>query len=272
VAEDTKPRDLVAPGHVFPLRAVPGGVLQRTGHTEGSVDLARIAGCKPAGVICEIMNEDGTMARMTELREFSREHGLLLLSIVDLVQYRLQAERLVKKVAEGEVALAGGKKGWKAHVYETSGDPFYNQMLALTLGEIDGSPTLVRVQIGSALGDVFGARAGTRVLASEAIRCIESEGRGVVLFIPSRVDLASDLNYHLGRDIKLPPQFAETAMREVGFGSQVLMDLGIRKMRLLTNRPRRIPAVDGFDLEVVEQVTLNDLAAEIRQASSRTTN
>ncbi len=272
VSESAKPRDLVSPGHVFPLRAVPGGVLQRTGHTEGSVDLARIAGCAPAGVICEIMNEDGTMARMPELRKFSEQHGLLLLSIVDLVQYRLQNERLVKKVAEGEVDIAGGKKGWRAHVYQTSGEPFYNQMLALTLGEIDDSPTLVRVQVGSALGDVFGARAGTRVLASEAIHCIEGVGRGVVLFIPSRIDLATDLNYHLGRDIKLPPQFAEAAVREVGFGSQVLMNLGVRKMRLLTNRPRRIPAVDGFGLEVVEQVTLNDLAGEIRQASSRTTN
>jgi 3,4-dihydroxy 2-butanone 4-phosphate synthase/GTP cyclohydrolase II len=272
VSESARPRDLVSPGHVFPLRAVPGGVLQRTGHTEGSVDLARIAGCAPAGVICEIMNEDGTMARMAELRRFSQEHGLLLLSIVDLVQYRLQNERLVKKVAEGEIAISAGRKSWKAHVYETMGEPFQNQMLALTLGEIDGTPTLVRVQVESVLGDVFGARAGTRVVASEAVQCIESAGRGVVLFIPSRVDLATDLNYHLGRDVKPSPQFADAAIREVGFGSQVLMDLGVCKMRLLTNRPRRIPAVDGFDLEVVEQVLLSDFAAEIRQQSSRTTN
>jgi 3,4-dihydroxy 2-butanone 4-phosphate synthase/GTP cyclohydrolase II len=272
VAEDAGPKDLVSPGHVFPLRAAPGGVLQRTGHTEGSVDLARLAGCAPAGLICEIMNEDGSMARMPELRKFSEEHGLLLLSIADLVQYRLQNERLVRKVEEGDITLAPGNQKWKAHVYEIQGDEPRYQMLALTLGEIDGSPTLVRVQVGSVLGDVFGARAGSRVVAAEAVWRIESVGRGVVLFIPPRVDLTTDLRYHLGRDIKPAPQFSENAIREVGLGSQVLMDLGVRKMRLLTNRPRRIAAVDGFDLEVVEQVLLKDLPVDPGEPSTRVTH
>ncbi|MBN1655684.1 MAG: 3,4-dihydroxy-2-butanone-4-phosphate synthase, partial [Deltaproteobacteria bacterium] len=196
--------DLVSPGHVFPLRSMPGGVLQRTGHTEGSVDLARLAGCKPAGVICEIMNDDGTMARLPQLELFCREHGLFLLSIADLIQYRLQKERLIRKIAEGDLALAPSRMVWKAHVfeYDSHDAAVPHQMLALTLGEIDASPILVRVHVGSVLGDIFGARAGIRMVASEAIRRIEAEGRGVVLYIPQRLDLVNDLYYHLGRDVK----------------------------------------------------------------------
>ncbi len=272
VAPDAKAEDLVSPGHIFPLRAAPGGVLQRTGHTEGSVDLARLAGCLPAGVICEIMNEDGTMARLPQLQEFCETHGLLLLSIADLVHYRLQTERLVRKVSEGELTLNSQGRTWKAHVYETIGQPLQNQMLALTLGDIDGSPTLVRVQVGSVLGDVFGARAGTRVVAAEAVRRIESVGHGVLLFVPPRVDLAADLHYHLGRDIKPGPQYAGESIREMGFGAQILKDLGVRKMRLLTNRPRRVAAVDGFDLEVVEQVLLGDIPLEDADAATRVTH
>jgi 3,4-dihydroxy 2-butanone 4-phosphate synthase / GTP cyclohydrolase II len=254
VAKGTRADDIVSPGHIFPLRAVEGGVLQRAGHTEGSVDLARLAGRTPAGVICEIMNDDGSMARMGDLERFAEQHGLRILSIADLIQYRLQTERLVRKVAEGELVLTPGDRTWKAHVYETDGERGHHEMLALTLGAIDGSPTLVRVQVGSVIGDVFGARFGTRLIARDAMTRIEQEGKGVLLFIPPRAGLESDLAYHLGRASERPAP--EVVIREIGFGSQVLMDLGVRRMRLLTNTPSRIVAVDGFELEVVEQVLL----------------
>lgn len=271
-AEDARPEDVVSPGHVFPLRAVPGGVLQRTGHTEGSVDLARLAGCSPSAVICEIMNDDGTMARMPQLKEFCAAHKLHLLSIADLVQFRLQNERLVRKVSQGEVALMPSGVIWHAHVYETLGEVYQNQILALTLGRIDETPTLVRVHVGSVLGDIFGSLTRNRVTASEAIRKIESEGRGVLLFVPPRFDLANDLDYHLGRAIKPNPQYSGDTIREVGFGSQILMDLGIRKMRLLTNMPRRVAAVDGFDLEVVEQVPVRDVGLKNEDGQIVTTH
>jgi 3,4-dihydroxy 2-butanone 4-phosphate synthase/GTP cyclohydrolase II len=257
VAADARPEDIVSPGHVFPLRAVEGGVLQRAGHTEGSVDIARLAGRAPAGVICEIMNDDGTMARMPELAAFAERHGLRILSIADLINYRLQTERLVRKVCEGSVVLPPKRLTWHTHVYETAGEHGSNQMLAITLGDIAGlgdEPVLVRVQVGSVLGDVFGARFGTRVVAAEALWRIETEGRGVILYIPPRNDLASDVRYHLG---ELTPRLeADAVLREIGLGAQVLRDLGVRKMRLLTNQPRRIAAVEGYELEVVEQVLL----------------
>jgi 3,4-dihydroxy 2-butanone 4-phosphate synthase/GTP cyclohydrolase II len=269
VAPDAKPADIVSPGHVFPLRAVAGGVLQRAGHTEGSVDLARLAGRTPAGVICEIMNDDGSMARMPELTAFAAQHGVRILSIADLINYRMQTERLVRMVGEGRLTLPPGQHTWHAHVYETGFHPTddaaprrgphgANEMLALTLGAIDATPTLVRVQVGSVLGDVFGARAGTRVVVAEAVRRIEAEGRGVILYIPPRIDMHSDLRYHLG---ELTPQLrpeSEAVLREIGFGAQVLRDLGVRKMKLLTNQPRRIAAVEGYELEVVEQVVLRE--------------
>src|SRR5688572_10474415 len=198
VAADARPDDIVSPGHVFPLRAVEGGVLQRAGHTEGSVDIARLAGRAPAGVICEIMNDDGTMARMPELSAFAERHGLRVLSIADLINHRLQTEHLVRKVHEGTLVLPPKRLTWRAHVYETAGASGQNQMLALTLGEIGDEPILVRVQVGSVLGDVFGARFGTRVVAAEALWRMENEGRGVILYIPPRTDLESDLRYHMG--------------------------------------------------------------------------
>jgi 3,4-dihydroxy 2-butanone 4-phosphate synthase / GTP cyclohydrolase II len=255
VAAEARPEDLISPGHVFPLRAVQGGVLQRAGHTEGSVDIARLAGRSPAGVICEIMNDDGTMARMPELSAFAERHGLRVLSIADLINYRLQTERLVHKVCEGSVVLPPRRLTWQTHVYQTVGEHGSNQMLALTLGDLSNVadvPVLVRVQVGSVLGDVFGARFGSRVVAAEALWRIENEGRGVILYIPPYTDLVSDVRYHLG---EITPRLeADAVLREIGLGSQVLRDLGVRKMRLLTNQPRRLAAVEGYELEVVEQV------------------
>jgi 3,4-dihydroxy 2-butanone 4-phosphate synthase/GTP cyclohydrolase II len=273
VARGAQAHDLVSPGHIFPLRSVPGGVLRRAGHTEGSVDLARMAGRSPAGVICEIMNDDGSMARMNDLERFSETHGLRILSIADLIQYRLQTERLVRRVAETDVILPPGRRRWKARVYETPALQGHNEVLALTLGEIDPSPTLVRVQMGSLLGDVFGAAHPTRVMASEAVRRIEQEGRGAVLYLPPRGDLLHDLEHYLGggaRDAAAAPP-SEVVLREIGLGSQVLMDLGLRKIRILTSRPSRIVAVDGFELEVVEQVLLR-APSDAPPAPERTTH
>jgi 3,4-dihydroxy 2-butanone 4-phosphate synthase/GTP cyclohydrolase II len=258
VARNACSGDLISPGHVFPLRSVEGGVLRRTGHTEGSVDLSRMAGRTPAGVICEIMNDDGTMARMNDLEKFCAEHKLRLLSIADLIQYRLQTERLVRQISERVVRLPPGNRQWTARVYQTHGAGSNDQMLALCLGSIDSSPTLVRVQMGSTLGDVFGAPHAKRIHAAEAMRRIEEEGKGVMLFLPQRSDLMVDLD-HYAEGVARPESATlehEIVLRDVGFGSQVLKDLGVRKMRLLTNRPSRIAGVDGFELEVVEQVIL----------------
>jgi 3,4-dihydroxy 2-butanone 4-phosphate synthase / GTP cyclohydrolase II len=275
VSKHARAGDVISPGHVFPLRSVEGGVLQRSGHTEGSVDLARMAGCGASGVICEIMNDDGTMARMEDLERFCAEHHLRLLSIADLIQYRLQTERLVRQVSEREVRLGPGQRLWRARVYQSITPHAQGQMLALSLGEIDASPTLVRVQMGSVLGDVFSAQSDTRITASDAVRRIDAEGKGVVLFIPQRADIATDLE-HFAEGVERPKDVLglnhEIVLRDIGFGSQVLKDLGVRKMRVLTNRPSRIAAVDGFDLEVVEQVLLRGVEEDATPGALRTTH
>jgi 3,4-dihydroxy 2-butanone 4-phosphate synthase/GTP cyclohydrolase II len=253
VAPDARPTDIVSPGHVFPLRAVPGGVLQRAGHTEGSVDLARLAGLSPYGVICEVMNDDGTMARRGDLEVFAKEHSLHLCSIADLIQYRLQRERLVRCTRSGEVKLGSGRV-WKAYTFGVEGDP--REFLALVLGEVDQNPTLVRVHTGSLLGDVFGVRQGARVLASEAVARIEAEGRGVLLFLPARSGVGEDLAFHLGEEVA-PPMDNGAVLREFGLGAQVLVELGLGKVRLLTNRPRKIAGLEGYGLEIVEEIPVS---------------
>jgi 3,4-dihydroxy 2-butanone 4-phosphate synthase/GTP cyclohydrolase II len=266
-----KPRDLASPGHVFPLRARPGGVLQRSGHTEGSVDLAGLAGRTPAGVICEIMKDDGTMARYPDLVRFAEDHGLHLLSIADLIEYRLQTERLVRRVRSGEVVLPSGVR-WHAHVYASSVEE--RQFLALTLGEVgSATPALVRVHTGSVLGDVFGVRQGPRVVISDAIERIEAEGSGVILFLPGRLDLARDLAFHVGDEMPSRDADRGEVLREYGLGAQTLADLGLSKIRLLTNRPRRIAGLEGYGLEVVEQLLLADPDADDGgTAAERTTH
>jgi len=265
--------DVISPGHIFPLRSVEGGVLRRTGHTEGSVDLARMAGREPSGVICEIMNDDGTMARMGDLELFCEQHKLRLLSIADLIQYRLQTERLVHQVSQRHVRLPPGNLRWCARVYQTLTPHSEDQLLALTLGEIDGTPTLVRVQMGSILGDVFSAPHATRIQAADAVRRIEEEGKGVLLYVPQRNDIAYDLD-HFAENVERPEPrdlHNEVVLRNIGFGSQVLKDLGVRKMRVLTNRQSRIAGVDGFELEVVEQVLLRSID-ELGEPLPRTTH
>jgi len=265
VSRNAQPSDLVSPGHVFPLRARPGGVLQRTGHTEGSVDLARLAGLEPAGVICEIMNDDGTMARMSDLVAFAEKHGLRILTIADLIQYRLEHEPHIEEKLAGEVVLPSGRT-WRAHVFSPAHDA--REFLALTLGAVDESPTLVRMHTGSVLGDVFGIASPGRVDIRESIARIESEGKGVIVFITAPIDLVGDLGARIGRPPE--PRALETGevLREYGLGAQVLRKLGVRRIRLITHRPRRIAAVEGYGLEVIEQVVL-DARAVVNETTLR---
>jgi 3,4-dihydroxy 2-butanone 4-phosphate synthase/GTP cyclohydrolase II len=255
VADDATPSDLVSPGHVFPLKAVAGGVLQRTGHTEGSVDLARLAGLKPASVICEIMKDDGTMARYPDLVDFSEEHGLRLLTIADLIEYRLARERLVTRVRQTQVTMPTGKT-WTASVYQVQVDDG-QQFMALSYGDITRSPTMVRVHRGSVLGDAFQVRMGQRVHIADCVTAIEREGNGVILFLPGHPDPETDLAFYLNEPIARPPEEPGIVLREYGFGAQVLADLGLHELRILTNRPRRMPSLDAYGLSVVDQLSVS---------------
>ncbi|MDI3286563.1 3,4-dihydroxy-2-butanone-4-phosphate synthase [Polyangium sp. 15x6] len=260
IAPDARPVDLVTPGHVFPLRARRGGVLVRTGQTEGSVDLARLAGLRAAGVICEIMNDDGTMARMPDLERFASHHELVILSVADLIQYRLQTERLVRRVSERELRLDQTGTTWTAAVYEIIGEA--RQFLALVKGTVDGAkPTLCRVHSGALVADLFSStpfEGGSNL--REAISLIEKAGEGVVLYIPPRLDLGAELEAkgRTTQDARAPQQ----ALREFGLGAQVLADLGCQKLRLLTNSQTKIAGLDGFGLEVVERVPLVSMQGE----------
>jgi 3,4-dihydroxy 2-butanone 4-phosphate synthase/GTP cyclohydrolase II len=255
VADDASPADLVSPGHVFPLKAVPGGVLQRTGHTEGSVDLSRLAGLKPASVICEIMKDDGTMARYPDLVAFAKEHDLRLITIADLIQYRLARERLVTRIRQTQVEMPTGRT-WRASVYQVQVDD-RQQFMALSYGEIGPEPTMVRVHRGSVLGDAFQVRMGERVHIADCVTAIEREGKGVILFLPGHPDPETDLAFYLGEPIPRPPEEPGVVLREYGFGAQVLSDLGLRRLRILTNRPRRMPSLDAYGLEVVDQLSVS---------------
>ncbi|MEO8800466.1 MAG: 3,4-dihydroxy-2-butanone-4-phosphate synthase [Polyangiaceae bacterium] len=264
VASDPKcaPAELVTPGHVFPLRAKSGGVLVRTGQTEGSVDLARMAGREPAGVICEIMNDDGSMARMPDLERFAKKHGLILLAIAELIEFRMQTERLVRRVSERDVVLDATGTTWKAIVYESS--PSGRQVLALVKGTLDGDePIDCRMHSGSLLADTFAStgRDGGKNLRA-AFRMIEAKGRGVVVYLPPGGDLAKEMAAHAATpaaesDSESKPQLPEAApLREYGIGAQVLADLGLHKIRLLSNNPRRIAGIHGYGLDVVDCVPL----------------
>jgi 3,4-dihydroxy 2-butanone 4-phosphate synthase/GTP cyclohydrolase II len=260
IAPDAKPSDLVTPGHVFPLRARRGGVLVRTGQTEGSVDLARLAGLRPAGVICEIMNDDGTMARMPDLERFAARHGLLIVTIADLIQYRLQTERLVRRVASRPLRLDATGTEWTGAVYEIVGES--RQFFALSKGDVaTGEPVLCRVHSGSLIADLFASTpfdGGSNL--REAIHAIEQAGAGVVLYIPPRGDLVAEIDA-LARAIVQGGGAEHRAghpwtLREFGLGAQVLADLGVQRIRLLTNSQPKIAGLTGFGLTVVERVPL----------------
>ncbi len=256
-----RPDDLVMPGHVFPLRAQPGGVLVRTGQTEGSVDLARMAGLEPAGVICEIMNDDGTMARMPDLEVFSREHDIPILSIADLITYRLFRESLVEQVDSGVLlpGLEGVDAEFRSYVYTSPVKD--TQFLALCLGEFaPGEDVLVRVH-AACVGDPFNLRSCVcGPTLRESLRMIQQEGKGVFLYIlPGTFDVRRQFETHvMHRTPKEQPRNpdAPVALRGVGLGIQVLAHLGVRRIRLLTNNPKKIAGLTGYGLEIVDRVPI----------------
>jgi 3,4-dihydroxy 2-butanone 4-phosphate synthase/GTP cyclohydrolase II len=261
VSPSARPEDVISPGHVFPLRARPGGVLVRTGQTEGSVDLARLAGFEPAGVICEIMREDGEMARMPDLELFAAEHGLTIVSIAELIDYRLQNERLVRLVASAPLSpeLLGTSGEFRAHVYGCDVEDV--EYLALVKGDVAaasarGEAVLVRVQTMCPIGDVFGTPGyqGASQLR-DAASAIEELGTGVLLYVfpRGRTSLAGSLAARTGT---LPDAPQAATLRDFGLGAQVLYDLGLRKIRLATTNPKKIAGITGYGIEVVEQVAI----------------
>jgi 3,4-dihydroxy 2-butanone 4-phosphate synthase/GTP cyclohydrolase II len=265
VDPSSKPSDLARPGHVFPLRAKAGGVLVRAGQTEASVDIARSAGLQPAAVICEIMNDDGTMARMPELELFADKHGLKIITVADLVRYRVEKETLVRRVLEADLPTVHGT--FRTVLYENviNGETH----VALVMGNVSGTtaPVLVRVQTENVTFAMFGARLGEAESAVTAsLQQISQEGRGVLVYLRQRendLDLASQLRTYAlmaGKNIDFQTARNETGYGRVhdhGIGAQILKDLGVKKMRLLTNHPPHISALDAFDLEIVDTVKLS---------------
>jgi len=244
---------LVQPGHVFPLRAKPGGVLQRAGHTEAAVDLAILAGLHPSGVLCEIVNEDGTLARLPQLVEFKKKFGLKLISIAQLIHYRHCREKLVKRIAMLPFDSEFGR--FDLHIYRTPLDA--RTHYALTRGVLDGTPTLVRVQSENILGDVFRARqfGGFHSLAT-ALERIAKENRGALVYIEQPAG-GLHLEPKEGAPDRLVPAPSRMDFRDYGIGAQILADLGLRQIRLLTGSPqRRVIGLDGYGLEIAETVAL----------------
>jgi 3,4-dihydroxy 2-butanone 4-phosphate synthase/GTP cyclohydrolase II len=261
---NTRPADIQMPGHVFPLRAQEGGVLKRAGHTEAAVDLASMAGLLPAGVICEVMHADGSMARLPELRRVAREHGLKLISIADLIDFRRRRERLIRKVAEATIPTEFGR--FRAHAYESAVDGRVH--VAMVLGDIaDGDGGMTRVHSECLTGDVFHSlRCDCGTQLDDALRKIGVEGRGVLLYIRGHEGRAIGLAHKLkayelqeaGRDTveaNLELGFAADP-RDYGIGAQILFDLGVRTMRLLTNNPAKRAGLEGYGLSIVERVSL----------------
>jgi 3,4-dihydroxy 2-butanone 4-phosphate synthase/GTP cyclohydrolase II len=276
VAPNSTAADLARPGHIFPLRARKGGVLVRAGQTEATVDLARMAGLTPAGVLCEIMKDDGTMARVPDLIKFCEEHSIKMLTVAELIRYRMQHERYIKRVAESTIDTKYGPFRLIAYESEVDGNESH---LALVRGELCGdlcekvrsgcatcpNAVLVRMHTRCTAGDVFDADCDCREVLDESMRVIAEVGCGAVLYLhntsrgfeidrkadPGRLILHKEL-----RALEQHEERKERILRAVGLGGQILADLGIKKIRLLSNTPTHVPALEGFDLEIIEQVPL----------------
>jgi len=258
----TRPSDLARPGHVFPLRARKGGVLVRAGQTEASVDLARLAGMVPAGIICEIMRDDGTMARVPDLVEFCREHDLKMLTVAELIRYRMQHERYVHRVGEALVDTRYGEFRLIAYESEIDGGESH---VALVRGDIETGkePVLVRMHAHCLMGDVFGSTVcDCRETIEGSLQAIAAENRGALIYLHQtskgfsveRAGERSALIFHREKKMPPAPESERRTQREVGLGAQILSDLNLRRIRLLTNHPRKVAGLEGFGIEIVENV------------------
>ena len=285
VEKTAVPSDFVRPGHIFPLEAKPGGVLRRAGHTEATVDLAQLAGLYPAGVLCEVLNDDGSMARVPELMQFAEKHHLKIITIADLIAYRRRTETLVKRVATADIPTAHGQ--FKLYAYESSDIPegstdMPKTHIALTKGDVaDAAPVLVRAHSQCLTGDVFGSlRCDCGAQLQLALEMIEKEGRGILLYMRQEgrgMGLKEKLRAYQLQDnegldtveanerLGFPPD-----LRDYGIGAQILVELGVKKMRLLTNNPQKVKGLAGYGLEIVERIPLQTSPTPFNRAYLQT--
>jgi 3,4-dihydroxy 2-butanone 4-phosphate synthase/GTP cyclohydrolase II len=261
----TRPQDLARPGHMFPLRARNGGVLVRAGQTEASVDLSRIAGLNPSGVICEIMNEDGTMSRVPQLAEFCREHNLKMVTVADLIRYRMQHERYVRRIAETVLPTRYGDFRMIAY----ASDVDHDQHIALVRGQLEGpTPPLVRVHSHCLTGDVFGSMScDCPDLVAKSLQKIAEENRGVFLYLhhtgrgytidtPETPGTLPKIHFHSRGQLDREPARQRMVQHESGIGAQVLIDLGLKDIRVITNHPKKVVALEGYGIRIADQVPL----------------